>query len=73
MEEDTLLEDIKEYSSKELEQLEEMTRQVLSHWKSMMRPDLKEDIKNAIKISIEISENDLLLIAEEKGKRKAIQ
>ena len=66
MEEESLLEDIKEYSLKELEQLESMTKQVLDHWHSMMRPDLKESTKKAIEISIEIAENDLKLIKNEK-------
>jgi hypothetical protein len=66
MEEESLLEDIKEYTLKELEQLESMTKQVLDHWHSMMRPDLKESTKKAIEISIEIAENDLKLIKNEK-------
>ena len=66
LESTSLLEDIKEYSIKELDQLSEMTKQVLAHWKSMLRPDLKEVTRKAIEISIEISENDLQLIANEK-------
>lgn len=66
MEEESLLDDIKEYSFKELEQLETMTHQVLEHWNSMMRPDLKEGTKKAIELSIEIAKNDLKLISEQK-------
>jgi len=71
MEDQSLLEDIKEYSIKELGQLEEMTKQVLDHWKSMLGPDLKEGTRKAIEISIEISENDLQLIANEKKAKAA--
>ena len=66
MEEESLLDDIKQYSFKELKQLETMTQQVLDHWNSMMRPDLKEGTKKAIELSIEIAKNDLKLIKEHK-------
>jgi hypothetical protein len=66
MEEQTLLDDIREYSLKELHQLESMTQQVLDHWHSMIRPDLKEGVKKAIELSIEIAENDLKLIRAQK-------
>ena len=66
MEEESLLDDIKDYSLKDLEQLENMTRQVIDHWKSMISPQIKEGTKKAIEISMEIAENDLRIILEQK-------
>jgi len=65
-EEDSLLEVIKEYSSKDLRDLERMTNEVLQHWKSMLaHPELKEGIKIAVELSIKTSENDLKIIKEQ--------
>ena len=66
MEEDSLLEDIKEYSSKDLRDLERMTQEVLQHWKSMLsHPSITESTKKAVEMSIQTSENDLKIIKEQ--------
>jgi hypothetical protein len=66
MEEDSLLEDIKEYSSKDLRDLERMTEEVLQHWKTMLsHPNITESTKKAVEMSIQTSENDLKIVREQ--------
>jgi len=74
MSDDTLIQDIKEYSPTELEQLRQMTGEVLDHWTKMLKEhELKEGVKIAVKMSIKQAKEDIRIISEEISKRGKIE
>ena len=64
---DTLAEDVKGYTVKELEQLLKMTEEVRRHWKSMLenKEKMNEGLGMALELSVQEAENDLKLITSE--------
>ena len=61
-----LCQEVKEYTLKELQQLQKMTQDVRDHWLKMTQEhELKEGLLNAIKMSIEQTEIDLKIILDE--------
>ena len=60
---DTLAQDVKEYTLKELQQLKQITEDVLKHWKGM--PPQQGAMEKAISLSVKQAEDDLKIINDE--------
>ena len=64
--------DLKEYSVKEIHQLQKMTEEIRDHWVKMLKEapsTLSEGLKMAIELSIQQSEDDLEKIRAELASR----
>jgi truncated hemoglobin YjbI len=63
---------LKDYSVKEIKQLQKMTEEIRDHWLKMLKEapaSLSEGLRMAIQLSIEQSENDLEKIQAELSSR----
>jgi len=59
---------VKNYSVKEIKQLQKMTEEIRDHWKKMLAEapkNLSEGLRMAIELSITQAENDLVKIQDE--------
>jgi hypothetical protein len=67
---DDFSQELKEYNLKELSQLQKMTEEVRDHWMKMITQPMNEGMKEALRLSIQQTEDDLKLILAETEKQK---
>ena len=67
---DDFSQELKEYNLKELGQLQKMTEEVRDHWMKMITQPVNEGMKEALRLSIQQTEDDLKLILAESEKQK---